>query len=913
MFQEQGQGAFGPGFSAPHQDRRVVDLILDNLGDGYNRKSYKTPSDVLRNFVLQRSGFGGGDTPLSIGSVVYSFPSLGWYRVQLNRGGGSVPCCMLSHANTGPLGVRSGGAIGPYSFVVVYKPADVEWGIILGVLPPLMCDPRVLVPGWVSQGSQSGVKREEAYKEPQKMTYKDGGIQDFGAMAPMDSTALDWNRLAETGVGVHVDPAMAFLRASDMCGMWVTIFDNYMRLAAMNFDFQAVAHHQVSKLDEGETRYEDRYATYPWEATGQYTNTPFGREWDDGDVQFQKPVGKIDLTEEERKLQGVFRASRYAGYLGQGWFRQVVRPAKESGKRLFTDTEGDIGLFRESIGLDGAAMWESAKGLYLVKRPRIVVAKETKPPEHKDGDDKEAGNYKFSSQFGGGEDHKVGDVEVPGEPKSMLRVAAVLDVLSHHWNWKALHPFHYHRADYRTEQETETQKFDRVADHLDFSPLADGDLMADPSPKAIKIDHRYNEVDYYQRIAYLAFFEDGSVALGSGCGGQIALAGGNATVESAGEVRLRGGTRTLLMSRDVIVRGHGSVDISSAKKEVRLAAHKKVQILGNSVLIHGKGKSKQYEYKNQIGEDVKSAGVLIKTNSEFVALADDVYIRSGIPKDAGGGYATDGGGGGSGGDIVLDAKKKGKDVVLRGKNVHCLVEDALTVWHGPEGGTPDQTHQFRDTIAMHSTNLIVRGQIVGCGKSGLLIDGSIAATGSIACARYMAHKKGPFVGTVPGSFAGQIKQVCDAAKQGVETVIPIGAIIENLQVNQKWTEPANRPGNDDMIRNIQFSFRDDQSGQQYKAGSLKFFEARWETLARLGMASGVQPWSEDALEYQGYRLRAFPGEKKWTDGQTFHRPGTHTMFMVGSGNSTARPGPYEDAKLPEWDRTSLEAGAKIVG
>ena len=911
MFQEQGQGAFGPGFSTPRQDRRVLDLILDNLGDGFNRTDYKTPSDPLRNFVLQKQNF-GGDTPLTIGNVVYSYPMLNWYRVQMSRGGGSIPCCFGAHADTGPLGVRSGGGIAPYSFVVVYKPADVEWGIILCVMPPLMCDPKILVPGWVQQGSQSGAKREEAYKEPQKMLYKDGGIQDFGSMSPADATPYDKNLLAETGVGWHVDPAMAFLRASEMCGLWVTIWDHYARLAAMNFDLSTVALHLLSRHDEGELRYEERAALYPWEATGQYSRAPFGREWDDKDVQFKKPVGKWDLTEEERKLLPIFRSTRYGGYLGQGWMRQVVKPAKDSGQRLYTDeTPGDVGLFRESIGADGAAMWESAKSLFLVKRPRIVVPKEVKPPEHKDGDDKEAGNYKFSSEFGGGEDHKVGDIEVEGEAKSMLRVAAVFDVLSHHWNWKALHPFHYHKKDYKTEQESETQKFDAVAEQLNYSPLADGDVLADPTPKRVKIDHRYNEVDYYQRCAFLAFFDDGSVALCSGCGGQLVLAGGNASLECAGEARIRPGTRALVMSRDVVVRGQQSVDVSSSEKEVRIAAHKKVQILGQSVLLHGKGKSKQYEYRNKIGEDVRSAGVLIKTNSDFVVLADDVYVRSGIPKDAGAGYATDGGGGGSGGDIVLDAKKKGKDVILRGKNVTALVEDALAVWHGPEGQATE-THNFRDTIAVHSTSLIVRGQIVGCGKSGLLIDGSVAATGSIACARYMAHKKGPFVGTVPGSFAGQIKQACDKAKAAVEALIPIGATIENLMVKQKWTEPANRPGNDDLIKDLQFSFRDDEGGRQYKASSVRFFEARWEALARLGMASGVAPWVEEPLDYQGRQLRAYPGQEKWTAGDVFHRAGDHTMFDVGTGNSKARPGPYEEAKLSEWDRTSIESGAKIV-
>lgn len=909
MIEEVAMGAFAPGFGAARPDRRVLDLALDSQGDGYNRRAYKTPADVLRNFVLGRSAL-GGDIRTLLGTVVYAFPALGWYRVQLSGGGGTVPCCKLSAADTGPLGVRWGGAVAPYSFVVVLKPADVEWGVIVGVLPPLVCDPRIQVPGWVQQGGQSGVKREAAYAEVQKMLYAGGGVQDFGGMAPIDTTALDKNLLAETGVGWHVDPAMAFLRAGDACGLWVVLFDQYMRQAALNLDVVTPALHLASRLDEGELRYEERTTPYPWEPAGAYAPTPVGQDYDPRRVQFTDPVGAVDLPEGARDAQGFFRTTRYGGYLGQGTMRQVVAPPQPAGRRRYADRRGDVGLFRESVGSDGAAMWESAKGLYLVKRPRIVAPKEVNPPEHGRGDDAKAGNYKFAGKTGGGEPHRVGDVAVTGEARSMRRVAGVMDVLAHHWNWKALHPFHYHRGDYHTEQEAETQGFDRTADRLDYAPLAAGSVIADPEPKRLTIDHRYNDVDYYQRVSFLAFFEDGSVALGSGCGGQLVFAGGNASLEAPGEVRTRSGTRTLLMGKEVVVRANGSVDISSARQEVRLAAHKKVQVLGQSVLVQSKGGTKQYDYRNKVGEDVKSAGILFKTNTDFVVLADDVYVRSGIAKDAGGGYATDGGGGGAGGDIVLDAKKKGKDVVIRGRAVSLLAEDAVAVWHGPAEGTPTQTHQFAKTAAVHSTQLVVRGQIVGCGKSGLVVDGSVAATGSIACAKSMAHRKGPFVGTVPGGFASQLKQATDAARQAVEAAIPPGGLVEKFQVAQKWTTPESRPGNDDTIAAIGFSFRDDEAGQQYRVTDLKFFEARWEALARQGAATGVRPWEEKPLEYQGRELRAYPGQRAWS-GSGFFRA-DDTLFDPAAGGAAARPGPYESARLTGWTRTSLADGVKIV-
>ena len=103
---ESGVGAFAPGFGTPRQDRRVVDLVLDNLADGYNRRGYKTPSDVFRNFILQRGAL-GGDTRVALGTVVFFFNFRGF-------GSADASTSVLSaSASARRRKVRSGGA--PFS------------------------------------------------------------------------------------------------------------------------------------------------------------------------------------------------------------------------------------------------------------------------------------------------------------------------------------------------------------------------------------------------------------------------------------------------------------------------------------------------------------------------------------------------------------------------------------------------------------------------------------------------------------------------------------------------------------------------------------------------------------------------------------------------------------------------------
>ena len=69
----------------------------------------------------------------------------------------------------------------------------------------------------------------------------------------------------------------------------------------------------------------------------------------------------------------VYRMTDYTGYLGQGFNRTLVRPAKTSGVRKMTDAENDkdIGLFQELLALDGGYSIKSAKQILFAKYPLI--------------------------------------------------------------------------------------------------------------------------------------------------------------------------------------------------------------------------------------------------------------------------------------------------------------------------------------------------------------------------------------------------------------------------------------------------------------------------------------------------------------------------------------------------------------
>ena len=176
------------------------------------------------------------------------------------------------------------------------------------------------------------------------------------------------------------------------------------------------------------------------------------------DIQLDKdqPFGLEDI--QDYAQTPVYRLTDYTGYIGQGFNRTLMKPAKESGVRKMSDAEADKddGLFQELVALDGSYSVRSAKQILFSKYPAIPNPRRKRSNEDGKGDDKEyGGDYKFSGKFGNGDPHIVkdwDDSEETDQP-ALLRTAGILDLIAHHYNWKSTHPFYYHTKDYAYPEE----------------------------------------------------------------------------------------------------------------------------------------------------------------------------------------------------------------------------------------------------------------------------------------------------------------------------------------------------------------------------------------------------------------------------------------------------------------------------
>lgn len=876
----------GTGAGQTRQDRRATDLVNEAHSHGIlNKNLRQLTADPHRGSGQEHSGH-QVQPSRHTGVVVYSVPYCNWYRVQCDRIAGTIACTAGGESGYVPVGPRATGVIPPYSQVIVDLLPGRKHGVITAVYPSTQHDGTLVCPDWISQGGQSGLLREDAYKQPFQL-YREGGIDAFGSNRPLDSTTMDWGRITETGTGVHVDAYMCWIRVSEICGLFVHYWDDYMRLAGWNMDWQTAAHEVSVRNDEGELRYVERHSTYPNETLGLYKDgTDYTTTSSDEEVQFTKPVGKVDLGAADRDLQSIARYEEYGGYLGQGRKRVVNIPAKESGTRHYGDDptqSPDMGVFEENIALDGTYSVRTARAYYLVKQSVIPVAKEMRRPEdQKTGDDARKANYKFSGKHGGGDPHKVGDVAAVGDNQHLLTAAGVMDLIAYTFNWQGLHPFHYHKEDYKVPQEKDiTNKSgapDRAQDFLNFGQLAGQMHMDYPTPRMVKVDDRYGEVKYFSRTAYHAMLPDGGQVWGDGYGAEIVMTGGRIRFAAPGGIDITPGTDfNVLAGRDINLRALRSFDGTAGKGDLRLKGEGNVQMLAHKggVLIESQAAAFTAEFRDKIGEDVVSGGIVFKAkNSAVVAYGGDVYLRTG-------------GDSLRPGQIVLDASKGLDTVSIKGTVVNHYAKTAVNHFVGPQGSNSTVTaaYTFGVSACVLDKQTTIGGQVAVLGS--MVVDGNIVNRDG-----YGAVNNTPLVAKVDG---GTVSAAASAARQAI-TALRTAGQSSHTAIFPGWLYKAKQLGNDATIDDIAFSFRDDD-GKQYHATQFQFSESRWQQIVRLGGGSGGTAWDEPTVTYQGKQQLPYPGKKKWEDEATLLTLDELTMFDTAAGLAKDRPGPYEEPKL----------------
>lgn len=775
------------------------------------------------------------------------------YRVQLADLVAPVPATPLSPAGSLPVGAKELRTYPAGTDVLCVWGLQLPHAFILGPVPAPAVSAESQLQSVLATASRQRV--DDAHKRPLQMADHDQLAAMTGGR-PMDATtAGEWGAITETGMRVFLDSFMAQLGLDEMSSLTVLFHDALVRLSGYNLQTWSSAHERESFDDEGETSDWTGFVGYPWEQLGLYAPGDPARELSPEEWQQTTPhYSRLEPADD--RATPWHREREWHGYLGQGGKRNVQGPPTGGDAEILGDDHPHPGFFDSWTGFDGQHVIQSATGIHLLKRPVVLAPRRVRRPEQSpDGDSPE--NYKASSQSGNGPEHAIttGPAATGGQPL-FQRLTGVMDTHAYLCNYATVHPFVVHEHDYSVPEEQAATWVDGASAVVPQFAALNGQQYIDTGAffRGVRVDHRYDLALLSKLASHISLLDDGSIVIGSGCGAQIRLGGGNLTLSAPGDVNMLPG-RDLVGwgGHDVILRAKNSADVSATLGDIRLKAQRNLEMLGGNeinggVLIESRAPADYYDFAAK-GEAVRHSGIILRApKSQVVAWGKDVYLRTG---------GGEGDGAVTAGSVVIDGARGKAPVIIRGSEQITYVQRDGAVTHhflSGEGETERSNTWNRDTHICCANDTLLNGT--------LTVAGDVSMTGTIYVAE--GHilteqaRNNPYVSPL-GDAAAQITEYVSRAKQLAEQSLPNdGNNLFERYLQRRFYE-SNKAGNDKVMGEGQFGFR---IVADYGTGSFRMPELHWQQLARLSQQFlGV--WVEQSVVFHGSEEYPYPGKPSY--------------------------------------------------
>lgn len=833
------------------------------------------------------------------GRIVDLCPSMNAYRVQVEHG--TIYTCTLgslggSHTPTGVRQITTLALWTPVYFI--FHPQN-HHGTIVCIDPQFNTDPRQHRKDWINHASRSGLYIEPAHEAMISRVILRGGMPDFSAERPVDSTQGEWGYMSETGLGVYLDPFLAFLRVDEETGLHLYYHDQLARLAGHNMQIRTSLHEDEYWDDQVEGSKVRGLTPYTWEANGAFEyGTTVHKEKDPKHNLTNVPeYALIEPIYDDQ--QPFYRMLDFEGYLGQSHKDMTCLPPQCDSTAVNRYKPKTIfpGVSNIQTALTGAHGIESAKRIYITKRLLIPTPKLIQRPESELGDKPKV--YKHAGLLGQGEDHKIKDELDLGTslgPPELVRASAILDLGAFTFNWESIHPFHYHHLDWYVPEECDICPFFTNMALIDFCHLQDNQFLDAPDPIEAKVDHRYPRAKYYPNESFQVFLEDGGIVIGDGFGAEIKMTGGSIFMSAPGDIFMQPGKNfNVWAGWDAILKAYNSADITANRKDVRLKAEHNVQVLGGNdgcggVLIESRGICAAYDF-TECGEDAAFTGVIIKAqDSPVIVTATDVLVEA-TP------HATHGMG-----EIILDAYDRIKQF---GTVLETFATKSIENFF-VSGGTRASDAPDVDCANEYWCS----GALI---SSPLMLDGQLIATDGITCHGWITTIGGHFSSDeahVYNNFVTDLGEEGDIISQQA-----ISSVTDREDYLVDTLGPAERTNDyDDLLRfgaeNATYSLR---TTGQYRTSDFLIFENRWQQLARLGEGDPTY-WIENTVDCNGSPLLPHPGIEMWKDEEAFYRQNL-TLYSIQAGASIDRTGNsslYENPAYGDTIQKKLDGNYPII-
>jgi len=797
------------------------------------------------------------------GQIVDEIPTYNLYKVQIEN---DVTCWCSFGTQTGlPVsGVRQLNTLphGSNVFVVMHPGSVV--GTIIAVDPQFTMNSSKVRSDFISQSSRCGLFVDAAFQAPM-LFQQGGGTTNFICGRPLDSLSGEEGSITETGLLRFLDPYMLQMRVDEETGLWLFYDDQLTRLAGHNLETRSALCHSEQIDDESEVSGWRFVYPYYHESLGVFYynagSNLVAREYSVVDTQQSVPeYSNLEPLYDDQ--QPFPRVIEFEGYLGQGGHEMICLPpvgASPGVTNRYSVDQNYVGVYRNFRALTGAWYAESAKRIILAKRVIQAVPKQFVRPEDARGDS--ANIYRAAGIPGYGSPDALPHLIKDGpdlnryetRQRSVVTAAAILDLGAFALNWESLHPFHYHQLDWYLWEEGLTEGTPQVSMPVPaYGDLACSQYLNAPTPIPIRVDHRYQNVNYYPNESYIAMLEEGGIVIGDGYGAEIKMTGGSVFISCPGDCFVQPGkTVQLWGGQDVCIRAVKSIDLTTTLRDISIKAeHDLLMLAGNDdcggVLIESRATQPGFDVE-QTGEDISLSGITFKAEKSYVmSTSQKVYIRTVLqaPSTIRGD-----------GDIVLWAAH---DLRLAGSYVHSQADNGFFFY---ANGTT-LAEFWPGYAGIYEPLYVDKGLFVnGCGTFKEWV---MSTEGHIATALAGDYGYG-----VDSLLDPELTDAKDSIQSGASREVAVSTL------NAQTFDTTEIEYMDGVLDNVFFSLRNEE---QYRTDfGFVIFENRWQQLARLNSLlaeEDVDIWEErPVLDYADNPTYPYPGYK-------WYRPGSPSFATM---------------------------------
>jgi len=565
---------------------------ISNIDGPRSQSSYQGSGIASSTLILNSDS-------LIIGCVSDVFPTKGTCYVACSNTAKNLKCLMASQMYAGIFGCRSMGLPSIGTNVIVYIVNDGSFGYIIGAVPPLDDDsinrPVTLA---VANGGVNVYSDTEAWSAA---TFGATDAPEAGGGITADVLPGEYGISNEFSVMIAWLRLMAIFKAGDLAKIEAFAIDNLLRITGHNLDVFTASGQRHDSGYYGRVSLEEYFAFNLKESLGY---TEMGKKADKPSLR-KTPKQTSSLEIEKENKRGLWRISRFTGWVGEIFSEFVARPSQDGADGF------DGGVLHRDYSKFGRHYTRSLSGGGIHKVDVISVPSKQNNPgdpgcdEVKDDEPEPLKPFKLIK--------KAGD-------ESMEATLKVADFFAYQFGKEASNNISNLKKDFKLKDEAEIKQLGG-----DQKPpgIGGNDFFRDfPTQVSIStggenLISEKEEVPVTPGRAWIDVLPDGSISLKDIWGSTIEMRGGKIIISASKGIDLVSGTNIVaLAGDDFIARAKNSIDITSTKKQVRIKAEKDILIHSEKASLQftapGKTMDKEFDKK---GEEYKGVGILFKSGT----------------------------------------------------------------------------------------------------------------------------------------------------------------------------------------------------------------------------------------------------------------------------------------------------------